>query len=363
MASPPVPDINALTTAFEHIRPLPGYSNLAVVEELHPGLTFDLEVEHIWKQKWGAFTFLWVLLRYIPPLMEIVVLDALFDTSWTPKVLFLFSADTAVTYISLNRSCLLTREFSCAGWLPFAGTYSLICVTLVQCVFALRMYALFGARRSFLIAFMIFFAAEITFMAFFINHTTLLPDPPGVAGCAGGGAFGSRGAAAFWAPSLIFDVVVFAMTIYKTTQTLKENRSLGLLHTILRDGSLYFTIVVFINLANMLTLLLAPLDLASIHANLATALPVVITNRLVLNLKASRADPSSSYAPASGYNSTSGYINQTYDRSATLWSFNAVVNVLGARSGRSDYEEPSTGTISSGGYELKSVKQQQASHA
>ncbi|KAJ6561788.1 hypothetical protein B0H19DRAFT_1142629 [Mycena capillaripes] len=197
---------------------------------------------------------------------------------------------------------------------------------------------------------MIFFAAEIAFMAFFINHTTFRPDPPGVVGCGGGRAIGkssSRGAAAFWAPSLIFDVVVFAMT----TQTLKENRSLGILHIILRDGSLYFTS-------------LAPLDLTTIHANLATALPVVITNRLVLNLKASRAESSSSYVPASGYNSTAGYINQTYDRTAILWSFNAVVNALGTRSERSAYEEPSAGAVSSGGYELNLVKQEEeASHA
>jgi hypothetical protein len=73
----------------------------------------------------------------------------------------------------------------------------------------------------------------------------------------------SRGAAAFWGPSVVFDVVVFALIVYKSSVTIKHNRSLGMLGILLRDGkslivgdrhflicidrlgSLYFTLVNF----------------------------------------------------------------------------------------------------------------------
>jgi len=261
--------------------------------------------------------------------MEIVVLDALFDPSWTPAI--------------------------CGRWLPFAGSYSLVCVGLVQCVFALRTYAMFGGKRSVLVAFGLFFAGEVTFMAFFIAHTTLLPDPPGVTGCAGGGAFGSRGAAAFWAPSFIFDIVIFAMTIYKSYMTFKGSRSLGLIGILLRDGSLYFCVIVFINLVNMLTLILAPLDLMAIHANLTTTLPVVMATRLILNLKSSRAASTDSYASRSAYTGvqTMSFSNNPAARSSisSKWTFNAIVDVLGtSKLGSSTMSE--TDTVGRSEYEL-----------
>jgi len=51
------------------------------------------------------------------------------------------------------------------------------------------------------------------------------------------GDFHSRGGAAFWGPSVFFDIVVFAMTVYKSYVTIKHNtRSFGILRVLLRDG-------------------------------------------------------------------------------------------------------------------------------
>ncbi|KAJ7096188.1 hypothetical protein C8R44DRAFT_889899 [Mycena epipterygia] len=329
LGPPGLPDIATLTLAYEHIYALKYYFvACAVVLFYDIGVTFDMEVEYIWKQKWGSFTLLWACLRYVPPLMEIVVLDALFDPSWTP------AAFVAIFF------CLTGIQRS-------PCSYSLVCVGLVQCVFALRTYAVFGGRRSVLVAFVLFFAGEITFMAFFIAHTTLLPDPPGVTGCAGGGAFGSRGAAAFWAPSFIFDIIIFAMTLYKSYVTFKGSRSLGFIGILLRDGSLYFCVVVFINLINMMTLVLAPIDLMTVHANLATTLPVVMASRLILNLKYSRAALTDSYASGSAYAGvgTMSFSSNPVARSSmtSKWSFGAIVDVLGnSKLGSSTMSETDT---------------------
>ncbi|KAJ7744194.1 hypothetical protein B0H16DRAFT_1560449 [Mycena metata] len=262
----------------------------AVVLFYDIGVTFDEEVEHIWKQKWGFSTLLWFCLRYVPPLMQIVVLDALFDPSWTAAV---------------------------------------VCIGLVQCIFALRTYAMFGGKHSVLVAFALFIAGEVTFMAFFISRTTILPDPPGVTGCAGGGVFGSRGAVAFWAPSFIFDIVIFAMTIYQSYKTFKGSRCLGLIGIMLRDGSLYFCVIFCVNLANMMTLILAPLDLMTIHVNLTTILPVVMTTRLILSLKSSRAASTDFHPRGSAY---TGRCVQTMTQSSltSKWSVGNVVELVGS---------------------------------
>lgn len=194
---------------------------------------------------------------------------------------------------------------------------------------------MYGAKRAVLVAFGLYLAGEIAFMGYFISHTTLLPDPPGVAGCAGGGVFGNRGAAAFWAPSLIFDLVVFTMTMYKSYKTYQGSRSLGVLGILLRDGSLYFAVVFSINLMNMLTLLLAPLDLVSLHANLSTSVPVVITSRLILNLRSSRAasTETATYPSASRnlsrMQTMSFGTNTAVQSIASKWGLGGILDVLG----------------------------------
>jgi hypothetical protein len=68
-------------------------------------------------------------------------------------------------------------------------------------------------------------------------------------------------------------------------------------------------------------------------------MPVVLTNRLILNLKASRAAPptTSSYATRERAAGTQS-LNFRSKETATAWSFGAIVDVLGA-SGRSTASE------------------------
>jgi len=63
--------------------------------------------------------------------------------------------------------------------------------------------------------------------------------------------------------------------------------------------------------------------------------PVVITARLILNLKASRVSQTTDYhslqprAPSSHIYGSDRLPTYLLDQSATLWNFNAVLNVLG----------------------------------
>lgn len=94
------------------------------------GLTFGDEVEHIWKQNFTAFTVLWALLRYIPPLMEVVVLDSLFDPSWSFAVCSTFALSF---FLSLTR---ITRHaedgFRLQAVIPLSALYW--CNAYLHCV-------------------------------------------------------------------------------------------------------------------------------------------------------------------------------------------------------------------------------------
>jgi len=57
------------------------------------------------------------------------------------------------------------QKFRCQKYLPFVGTYSFVCVSLVQCVFAIRIYAIYGGKKLILIVFALFFVGELSLIA------------------------------------------------------------------------------------------------------------------------------------------------------------------------------------------------------
>jgi len=59
-----------------------------------------------------------------------------------------------------------------------------------------------------------------------------------------------------WGGQLAFDVVVFFLTLYQSILIVRTSRR-PLISTLLRDGVLYFAILTVVNLANILTFLLA----------------------------------------------------------------------------------------------------------
>ncbi|KAF8240708.1 hypothetical protein L208DRAFT_513619 [Tricholoma matsutake] len=67
--------------------------------------------------------------------------------------------------------------------------------------------------------------------------------------------------AAAWSGALVFDIVIFTMTIYKSVRRSRVgNRSLT--HILLRDGAIYFGIMAAVTLSNILSFLvrLSPLS-------------------------------------------------------------------------------------------------------
>ncbi|KAJ7205346.1 hypothetical protein B0H12DRAFT_457418 [Mycena haematopus] len=84
-------------------------------------------------------------------------------------------------------------------------------------------------------------------------------------------------------PQLIFDVMIFLLTIYKALRY--ETRSGSLFSVMFRDGSMYFGIMIAANAANIATYTLGGPILSGSGTTIVNALSSVLLTRLMLNLR------------------------------------------------------------------------------
>ncbi|KAI0927527.1 hypothetical protein AcV5_008041 [Taiwanofungus camphoratus] len=90
-----------------------------------------------------------------------------------------------------------------------------------------------------------------------------------------------------WSSMLVFDTLVFSLTLVKSIQ-MRHFHQGSLLQIMLRDGTIYFCILAASNAANILTFLLADPSAKGINTTLTNVLSATLISRLMLNLR----DPS-----------------------------------------------------------------------
>ncbi|KAG8764874.1 hypothetical protein FRC12_007838 [Ceratobasidium sp. 428] len=92
--------------------------------------------------------------------------------------------------------------------------------------------------------------------------------------------------AAFWLSGLVVDTIVTILTVFKATQYIQaDGKRDRLVHVILRDGLLYFVVILTANLSNCLTYYLASVRLRVIIASFCQGITSVMVSRLQLNLR------------------------------------------------------------------------------
>jgi len=85
-----------------------------------------------------------------------------------------------------------------------------------------------------------------------------------------------------WTGVLIFDSVIFSLTLYKA---LTIGREIPLLDVIVRDGAMYFSVLFVVNLVNILMIRFSPPSLKHSLETLTNVLSTILSFRLVLNLR------------------------------------------------------------------------------
>ncbi|EJD00205.1 uncharacterized protein FOMMEDRAFT_148482 [Fomitiporia mediterranea MF3/22] len=286
-------------------------------------LTFTTEVEKIWKQKFTGLTVLWFLNRWLFLLEVTVVYVAYLDPGW-----------------GFGR---------CSRYIRFPGFVLAFQRLVAGTIFMLRMYCLYQRdwRAPSIIAF--FLVAEfITKTIALVKWAEAVVLPPGLPGCIL--AVAPENANKYiwgWILEIFTDLSVLCLTLYRSHVMVRHVGALAktpLWTTILKDGTLYFLVMLVANLITVIMYLTVSQDLKAINANfgalnimivLAAARSIsVLVSRLILNLKVA-----ANRYPTSGHD--------TSQLSASIWSPNPVEKTIFGNIGN-EMEGFSTNNTSNG---------------
>ncbi|KAF8996247.1 hypothetical protein BDQ17DRAFT_1249994, partial [Cyathus striatus] len=213
-------------------------------------LTFQYEVERFWKPRvfnWAAILF--YINRYLTLFGHIPVMVEYFWTSSSE------------------------RKFQ-----SYHQYLSILIQVFVACMLIMRTYALFEKSRKVLILYLSVSFTAICIGCWAVGSKNNLKTPPVPEVPVGCGATLRLGAA--WSGMLIFDVLVFSMTLYKSL-TLPGVRGINLLMILIRDGE----VMVVTNLANIVTFMVSHLFTRGVVTTFTNTMSSILISRLMLNLR------------------------------------------------------------------------------
>ncbi|RDB31003.1 hypothetical protein Hypma_000082 [Hypsizygus marmoreus] len=90
--------------------------------------------------------------------------------------------------------------------------------------------------------------------------------------------------AAAWTGNLLFDVMIFVMTVYKSLKR-SRGRDWTLIHVLLRDGAIYFGIMAIVGLGNIISFHFSPEYERGFITTFANIISSTMLSRLMLNLR------------------------------------------------------------------------------
>jgi len=232
-------------------------------------LTLPMEIERFWTLRsfsWAAFFFF--LNRYLAVLGHIFII---LQTFWN-------TADLAL------KSNICQRSHAFHPYLEVA-VQAVVGVLLVM-----RVYALYDRSRWVIVLFLTLAVVDVGIGCWAIMSANPIRLPQqdlavSAPGCAEPLSHeqGIRLAIA-WGGQLAFDVVVFFLTLYQSILIVRTSRR-PLISTLLRDGVLYFAILTVVNLANILTFLLAAPLSKGVTSTFSNIISATMISRLMLNLR------------------------------------------------------------------------------
>ncbi|KAK7048000.1 hypothetical protein R3P38DRAFT_2866841 [Favolaschia claudopus] len=230
--------------------------------------TFTTEVEYIWKRKKGLLVYLFLLNRYLTPLGFIVNLFAYLAPVWTDEVRAYRYVVVPTQYAASGKTFGLALlllgtilRCRCRDFIRFEGAMTLIGIHVVGIMMLLRIHAIYSANRP-----IVGFVAFLLLVSFSINawllsrgeHVIHNPQskviactmifPPEISAIASSSA---------WLP-LLYDSVVFFLTLKKTIPLVRNSSATYMVKRILEDGLIYYAAIFCVTLVLTLMIIFAP---------------------------------------------------------------------------------------------------------
>ncbi|KAH6884370.1 hypothetical protein BKA70DRAFT_1468675 [Coprinopsis sp. MPI-PUGE-AT-0042] len=226
-------------------------------------LTFNTEVEKVWKKPPSLGNILFFINRYGTPLQYAAIINAFHDPSWT-------------------RERISVR---CEKYSVFEGASS---VAMVGVIMIIRVYALYHRSKYVLGVLLSLWTIQLVLSAIGLSTGHPISLPPGLVGCIHTGTH--KLFPSLWVTPLVTDSVVFFLTMWRGRQYLFNFHGSPTNHVFVRDGAVYFLIIFLSNLANTLIFFVTTrADLKPIAASFNQLLTSTIISRLYLNLRSAGA--------------------------------------------------------------------------
>ncbi|KAF8194643.1 hypothetical protein BJ912DRAFT_178362 [Pholiota molesta] len=232
-------------------------------------LTLNREITNVWRVKKNMGTWLFFLNRYIPPIGLAFDLYSLFVRSPSPEV--------------------------CGGYQLGIMSLDVISIGIVQLVLVMRTHALYQSRTLFIwllsgcFGSLFFTIAACCVMVLryqtYISARLIGLDTGCLAACSA--PFCRPLFIILWIPFILFETAVSLLTAWKFYNLYTRTNVQGstqILKVIMRDGFLYYVVILSVAIANFLIWILYP-PATSIAVGLLKSLQVTICSRLLLNLR------------------------------------------------------------------------------
>ncbi|KAJ6576046.1 hypothetical protein DFH09DRAFT_1311495 [Mycena vulgaris] len=238
-------------------------------------LTLDWEVARYWGSILTVPNVLFFLNRY----------GTLFGT--IPVVFqFFWTADPTPNKLAVLQICQHLHSYH--------QYFAVVTQILIGIMLILRTYALYE-RNNRVLALMVCISAGVIAVGIW----SVLVGPGAVSGndatelhlfigCSSSvSASQSVGLAAAWAGMGVFDCTIFSLTLYRALSK-RRSQGLDLLTVLLRDGTIYFGVMVASNVSNILTFIYGGPYTRGIPTTFINVISSIMISRLMLNLR----DPS-----------------------------------------------------------------------
>nr|GAT59140.1 predicted protein [Mycena chlorophos] len=234
-------------------------------------LTLDWEVARYWGSSWSWPTFFYFVNRYATLLGNIpVVLEYFWSTPPTPRKLIV-----------------------CAHIESYHQYYLIATQVLVGAMLILRTYALYERNKRVLALMLVFTTGSVAVGIWSVFRSKRPSGNTNLSlymGC----DYPTTKQDGLnllipWAAVAVFDTMIFVLTLgrvlYRRSKGLHGARASGLLTLLLRDGAIYFAVMVMSNLANIFTFAFGGPFTRGIATTFTNVLASIMISRLMLNLR------------------------------------------------------------------------------
>lgn len=227
-------------------------------------LTFDREVDEIW---WGRKTpifYLYLSNRYCPMAFCVVTLFAYFSSLWTFEICNRFAIvewiQTLLVVIPAE-TILVYRSYALSNRNKFIIGF-LIAIMTSQCVAVVYAMSRPGTNG----------ALQIPIYNVDPFHVCILFSDP-------------RMDTAYLSLTIIFDIIVFSVTLHRTAIDAFISQNSALLRTIRWDGTIYFCVILAGNIVWLFLALFARPGLKFMNSQPSMILTSIMITRLTLSLR------------------------------------------------------------------------------